>query len=96
MLSKIILYKYFLCVGKIKPADMKWAVEFHKEHRIDKGKFWCWHHWNLFEVVPSGTFSVRFGISKDVICSKCGKVAQRYPDQIDDRLIDYNRRVVYG
>jgi hypothetical protein len=94
MLNYIILYKYFLCYKSIKSADFKWAIEYHKKHRIPRGKFFCWHHWHLFEVIPSGHMEYGFA-QTDVMCSKCGKVAQRRPEHIDDRLIDYNRHVTW-
>lgn len=90
MLGTIILYKYFLYQGSIKPADMKWVVEYHKKHRVDRGKFWCWHDWHLFEVVPQGYLPI--GIT-DVICGKCGKVRKGHPNHEDARLIDYGRFV---
>lgn len=93
MLDKIILYKYFLFQGKIKPADLKWAVKYHKKHRIECGRFWCWHDWHCFEVIPSGHAEYGF-VQTDVICDKCGRVSRRRPNHIDDRLIDYSRRMV--
>jgi len=97
-----VLYRY--CCGGSLPKislflmrrDIKRALNLYEEYRYLRGKFFCNHQWQLFTIVPSGTFAVYFGTAK-CICEKCGKVSYdkrcRNPD---DRLIDCSSHVVYG
>lgn len=84
MIDDIIsVYNYFL-FGDCNFIDATIATSFVKKYSINKGKFFCWHNWCQFEMLPA-TWSIFFHGTL-ARCNKCGKIAYSRLAKKDKRL----------
>jgi len=59
----------------------------------ERGRFWCWHRWELDEKVGFDWWSA-VGATARFRCEKCGKVRWRglnWEPEIPDEMIDPSR-----
>lgn len=85
------IYKYFLDVKNDYEAFN--VVKFIEKYSISKGKLFCWHDWQQFEVHPDGWNFMINGTKAR--CRKCGKIGFKHRVDYDERLMDCSRHVTY-
>lgn len=100
MNEKIKALYLYCCDGSL-PYESYYGVRdglflsLYEKYRTLKGRFWCNHNWQLFDIIPQG-YSYVIERGAKCICTKCGKIGRRTPKQEDHRLIDYRRYISYS